>query len=897
MSQHYLQPLFAPQAIAVFGASDQTGTVGGRVYRNLVAGAYGGPIYPIQPGPATLGDRPCFPSLEALPARVDLAILAVPATAAPKLIHACGAAGVKAALILPEDHEDATSPALERPLQEAATRQGVRLLCPRGFGFMRPGLGLNATDSHNTAEPGSLALVSQSGAMCTAILDWACAHRIGFSAVVAVGGGPGVDFGDTLDYLALDPHTRSILVYLEGLRDARRFMSGLRAAARLKPVIAIKAGRYAEGSRAALSHTGALIGSDDVFDAALRRAGVVRAKSIEQMFAAAQLFATRHRLRGQRLAIVTNAGGPGVMATDRAVEQNIRLAEPGPATLAQLDADLPATWSRANPVDLSDAATPEHYAAAVTACLKDEQVDGVLVLLTPQATTQPTQAAAAVIQAAAHTSKPLLACWLGAAQVQEGRELFAHHKIPSFTNPESALEAFAFLAAFHDNQKLLLQAPGPLASQTPPDIVGARLIVEGALSERRSQLSDLETRALLRAFHIPMAPALTVHTPNEALAAAEYLGFPVALKILAPELVHKSDVDGVKLNVEGAGTVRPAYNDLLAAVRARRPGLQIEGVTVEKMYRDPKGRELLVGIVDDPVFGPVIAFGAGGTTVEVLRDRAVALPPLNEHLAETLIQATRTAKLLDAFRNLPPVDHAALVGVLLRLSELACELPEIKELDINPLMADDRGVLALDARIVVQPRPAGRHRYGHMAIHPYPLHWVEHLQLNDGTDIQIRPIRPEDAELERAFVRGLSPEARFFRFMNTIQDLSQDLLIRLTQLDYDRELALLATTVQDGRETALGVARYATNPDGRTAEFALVIADGWQQHGLGTRLMHSLIEAARDKGYVALEGEVLANNTKMLGLMKKLGFASRISPEDAGLMWVSKALLSGALNE
>ncbi len=892
MSHHYLEHLFTPQSIAVFGASEQTDSVGARVYRNLLEGGFKGPIFPINPKYSALGDKVCYACVEAVRERVDLAVIATPAATVPEIIRACGAQHVKAAVVMSAGfgEREGVGRALERALLDEAERYGIRLLGPNCLGLIRPSIGLNATFSNNAAQAGSLALVSQSGAMCTAILDWASAHRIGFSTMISVGAGIDVNFGDILDYLALDTETRSILLYVEGIRDARRFISGLRAAARLKPVIVIKAGRHAEGSRAAMSHTGALVGADDVFDAALQRAGVVRARSIEQMFAAAQLLATRHRLRGNRLAIVTNAGGPGVMATDRAVEQDIRLAALSPSTLAQLDGVLPATWPRANPVDILGDATPERYGVAVEACLKDDNVDGALVLLTPQAMTHPTEAAEAVIRAAAPIPKPILACWLGETQVREGRELFAQHKVPTFVNPESALEAFGFLAEYHDNQKMLMQAPGPLASHNEPDIVGARLIIEGALAERRNLLSDLETRALLHAFHIPMAPALTAHSPNEALAAAEYLGFPVALKILSPDIVHKSDVDGVKLNVESAETVRHAYNDLLAAVRARRPDIKIDGVTVEKMYRNRHGRELLVGIIDDPIFGPTVTFGAGGTTVEVLRDRAVALPPLNEHLAETMIRQTRIARLLDSFRNLPPVDRAAVVQVLLRLSEMACELPEIKELDINPLMADGAGVSALDARIVVHEHSPGRRRYDHMAIHPYPLHLVSRLQLNDGTDITFRPIRPEDAEIEQAFVRGLSQEAKFFRFMNSIQELSQDMLIRLTQLDYDRELALIATVEQHGKETEMGVARYFTNPDGQTAEFALVIADGWQGRGLGTRLMTCLIDAAREKGFSTLQGEILANNVKMLGLMKKLGFASRMSMEDPGLVVVVKAL-------
>jgi len=708
--------------------------------------------------------------------------------------------------------------------------------------------------------------------------------------MVSLGAGADVGFGDILDYLALDPETRSILMYVEGVRDARRFMSGLRAAARMKPVIVIKVGRHAEGSRAAMSHTGALVGSDDVFDAALQRAGVVRATTIEQLFAAAQLLATPHRVQGNRLVIVTNAGGPGVMATDRAVEQGIRLAELGEATLAQLNDVLPRHWSHNNPVDILGDATPERYEAAVKICLDDESVDGALVLLTPQAMTDPTEAAQAVIRAAEQTHKPVLTCWLGKTHVQEGRDLFTKHQIPTFPNPESALEAFGFLAEYHRNQQMLMQAPGPLASHQPPDLAGARLIIEGALAERRTLLSSLETRAVLRAFDIPVPPALNAHSPNEALSAAECLGFPVALKILSPDITHKSDVDGVRLNINSAQTVRNAYTDLVSAVQARKPDARIEGVTVEKMYRNRNGRELLVGVVDDPIFGPVVSFGSGGTAVEILKDRAIALPPLNEHIARTMIDQTRVARLLGRFRNLPPVNRDAIVQVLLRLSEMVCELPEIKELDINPLVADDQGVLALDARIVVREPQPGRGLYGHMAVHPYPSHLVRQYQLADGANITIRPIRPEDAENEKRFVKQLSPEAKFFRFMNALQELSQDMLIRLTQLDYNRELALLAVVDSGGEETELGVARYFTNPDGETAEFAVVVADEWQRRGLGTRLMSSLMDAAREKGLRSFRGEILANNVKMLGLMRRLGFTCHPKTDDPTVVIAEKPL-------
>ncbi len=892
MSRHVLDHLFHPASIAVFGASDHPDSVGAVVYRNLLEGRFAGSVHAINPKYTTVRGQPCHESIDRLNQPVDLVVIATPARTVPDILRSCGHHHVKAAIVLSAGfgERERTGKGLERALIEEARRAELRLLGPNCLGLMRPPLGLNATFSNNVATAGSLAMISQSGALCTAILDWASSHGIGFSLVVSVGSAADVDFGDVLDYLALDPTTRSILIYVEGLRDARRFMSGLRAAARVKPVIVIKAGRHAESSRAAMFHTGALVGSDDVFSAALERAGVVRAHTIEQLFAAAQLLSSSSRITGDRLAIITNAGGPAVMATDCAVERGIRLSAISENLMTELDGCLPDHWSHNNPIDILGDAMPDRYRATVAACIADEGVDGVLAMLAPQAMSQPTEAAQAAIEAAATSTKPLLACWLGERQVEQGRRLFADARIPSFVNPETAIEAFGYLVEYQRNQRMLMQTPGPLAELEPPDIEGAQMIIEGALATRRNLLTPMETRAILEAFHVPTIPALIAHSPNEALAAAECLGFPVAMKISSPDLIHKSDVDGVRLNVESAESVRHVYNDLIDGVTRTRPDIRLEGISVEKMYRHPHGRELFVGVIQDSIFGPVISFGAGGTAVEVLRDRAIALPPLNEHLAHMLIGKTRVAGLLGAFRNLAPIHEQALIRVLLRLSEMVCELPQILALDINPLIADTQGVCALDSRMIVQYRPPGRRRYDHMAIHPYPSNWASHFQLEDGCEITIRPIRPEDAEIESEFVRRLSEEARYFRFMQSLRELSQELLVRFTQLDYHRELALIATTVVDGKETEVGVARFFPNPDAVSAEFAIVVADDWQQHGVGTRLMGVLIEAAREKGFTRLEGAVLAQNAKMLQFTEKLGFTTTEMPDDPAVVLVVKTL-------
>lgn len=892
MGTHFLDRLFAPRAIAVFGASESPDAVGGRVFDNLRDGGFTGSIYAINPKYKRLHQQPCYSSIAAVGKPVDLAVIATPASTVPEIIHACGEHGVRAAIIISAgfSESEGRGAALEKSVLEAARQYQMRIIGPNCLGLIRPVAGMNVTFSKNTAQPGQLALVSQSGALCTAILDWAVVHEVGFSAIVSLGDAADVDFGDVLDYLAQDPETHSILLYVEGVRDARSFMSGLRIAARMKPVVVVKAGRHEEGSRAAVTHTGAMVGADDVFDAALQRAGVVRAMTIEQLFAAAQLLATRHRVSGNRLAIVTNGGGLGVMATDRAIDLGITMASLSADTLARLSQTLPPQWSHGNPIDVMGDATPQRYQDAVSACLEDPGVDGVLAMLSPQAMTDPVACAQAVIDAQSTQQKPVLTCWMGEQQVAAATRLFSAHQVPSFSSPESSVEAFAYLAKFYQSQQLLMQVPGPLATRSEPDVEGARLIIESVLAQKRSVLTITESKALLHAFAIPVTPSIECHSANDALVAAESLGFPVAMKIHSEGITHKSDVGGVRLNIGNANAIRSTYLDLLEEVQNKYPDVKIEGVTVEPMHLPAHGRELLVGVIRDPVFGPAITFGIGGTQVEVVRDRAIALPPLNTFLAEKMITQTRVARLLGNFRNMPAVKLDALVQVLRRVSEMVCELPEIKALDINPLIADENGVMALDARIEVERQTPSLDRYDHMAIHPYPSHLVSLWQLADGTNIKIRPIRPEDASIEQSFVRELSPQSKYFRFMASLNELTQTMLVRFTQLDYNRELALIAVLEHPEKETELGVARYVMNPDGESCEFALVIADEWQNKGIGSRLMNALIEAARQRGFKIMDGEILANNLNMLKLVERLGFSIHTNPGDQSIKVVKKPL-------
>ncbi len=892
MGQHYLSRLFSPKSVAVIGASDRLDSVGGVVFSNMLESGFKGELFPVNPAHEQVQGKRAYASIEQIGGPVELAVICTRAETVPGIIEECGKHGVHAAVVLSAGFSEGGSlgAEIERSMLAKAKAYGVRIIGPNCLGIIHTSIGLNATFFRGQVKPGNLALVSQSGALCAAILDYAPAHDIGFSSVVSMGASADVDFGEVLDYLAADPKTENILIYVEGIRKARNFMSALRVAARSKPVFVVKVGRHAAGSKAVMSHTGALVGSDDVFDAALRRAGVVRVMSIGGLFSAAKSLAAKHHFSGNRLAIITNGGGPGVMAIDRAVDLDVAVAELSEDTVAKLNQVLPVTWSHNNPVDIIGDAKGERYRDAVRICMEDEGVDGVLVILTPQAMTQPLEAAQSLIEIAGKFNKPLLTCWMGDVQIGSARAAFVHARIPTFRTPEAAVEAFSYITAFYRNQRLLAQTPSPLSHRDEPDIEGARMLIETVLAERRKLLTEMESKSLLAAFHIPVASTVVARSPSEALMLAQQFGFPVAMKINSLDITHKSDAGGVKLNLMNAAAVRAAYNEIITEVKKNRPEARLDGIAIQPMVVKPNGRELMLGVTTDPVFGPVITFGAGGIAVEVIGDRAVALPPLNRFLVHELINGTRISKLLGQFRNMPPVQMEALESLLLRVSEMVCELPWLKEMDINPLIVDEHGALAADARVVVDFAPVSSDRYAHMAIYPYPTHLIADWQLPDGTSITIRPIRPEDAKIEQDFVRDLSEEAKYFRFMNAISELSQAMLVRFTQIDYDREMALIAVIQQDGRDVEIGVCRYAINPDGESCEFALVVSDKWQHKAVGHKLMASLLDAAREKGLKTMEGEVLASNRDMLKLVATLGFTVAPSEEDPAIKKVVKAL-------
>lgn len=872
MGPHYLNRFFVPKSVAIVGASEREESVGHRLLLNMQEAGFEGKLYPVNPKHEELLGLKTYPDIDAIPDTLELVVIATPAPTVPSIVRQCGEKGVDSVIIITAGFAELgnVGKRLQQEVLDIAHRYDIRIIGPNCLGVICPRAHLNATFGYGIVPDGHLALVSQSGAVCTAIIDWAQSQGIGFSAVVSMGGAADIDFGEILDFLAMDAKTTGILLYVEGINDARRFLSGLKAAARLKPVILIKSGRYEKGSQAAMSHTGALVGGDDVFEAAIERAGVVRAYSIAQLFSAARVLANNYVVKHNSLAIITNAGGPGVMSTDRAEEVDVQMAQLSESSIQALNQVLPTHWSHANPVDILGDATPERYKQALEICLKDDNIDGVLTILTPQAMTNPTQVAQFIIEGAQTSQKPVLASWTGGNRVQQGRDLFAGSQVAHFSTPEVGVDAFSFLAKYHQNQKLLKQIPSPSGEHAPPDIDGARLIIERVLAEGHQILTTQESKAILAAFHIPVTQTIKTSNAKEAMITAETMGFPVVLKINMSKFSHKSDIGGVRLNLKSVQEVAHNFQEMETLLKEKYPEIDEVVMTVEPMYRSSHGRELMIGVIRDPVFGPAISFGLGGTIVEILRDKAVALPPLNEYMVEQMIAKTKAAKYLEAFRQLPAVNRKALIDTLLNVSAMVSELPEIIELDINPLIADENGVMAVDARI----KASISHQlipYSHMAIHPYPHELISYWQLPNGTDITIRPIRPEDADMEKDFIHRLSERSKYFRFMQALQELTPEMIVRFTQIDYDREMAFVAVTKDEEEE--LGVGRYMMNPDGNSADFALVVSDQYHGMGIGSRIMRALMQSAKHKGIIKVEGEILSVNKPMLSLVKKLGFS------------------------
>jgi acetyltransferase len=868
---HPLDPFFKPRSVAVIGATETRGSVGRTLLHNLIASPFGGTIYPVNPKrPNVLGIK-AYRRLADINDTVDLAVIVTPAATVPAIIGECADRGVASAIIISAGFREAGSAGveLEAKVLAEAKRGRIRIVGPNCLGVMSPLSGLNATFAAGIARPGSVAFLSQSGALLTAILDWSLREQVGFSAFVSLGTMLDVGWGDLIDYLGDDPRTRAIVIYMESIGNARAFLSAAREVALTKPIIVIKAGRSEAASRAAASHTGAMTGSDEVLDAAFRRSGVLRVTDIGDVFHLAEVLGKQPAPTGPRLTIVTNAGGPAVLATDALIAGGGRLAALSPETLAQLDGVLPAAWSHANPVDILGDADPGRYAKALELAAADPASDGMLAILTPQDMTDPTLTADALTRHAHIDGKPVLASWMGGAQVAAGNDILNRAGVPTFAFPDEAARAFCHMWRYAENLRGLYETPARRADgDTQP--AAARAVLEAARGEGRTLLDEHESKAILASYGIPTVPTRIARDEAQAVAAARDIGFPVVIKLWSRTITHKTDVGGVKLNLPDAAAVAAAYRDIEQAVTARASRADFLGVTVQRFAERQRGIELILGSALDPQFGPVLLFGAGGEMVEVMRDRALALPPLNATLARRLMERTRIHAALGGVRGRAPVAMDALATLLVRFSELVVEQPRIREIDINPLLAAGDTLLALDGRVVLADPSLSDDALPRTAIRPYPTEYVWRGALRDGTDIVIRPIRPEDEPAMAAFHATLSEDSvrmRYMQGMKLDQRTAHERLLRICFLDYDREIALVA----EKQGEILGVGRLSKT--GAEAEWSLLIADPWQGKGVGYQLLSRLIEVAGRERLTRIYADILTTNLRMQRLCTRLGFS------------------------
>jgi acetyltransferase len=887
MTAKRIEAVLRPASVALVGASPTPGTLGELLHRNLREGGFAGPVYLVNPRHETIDGERVYPRVLDLPQAPDLAVIVAPAVSVPEIVENCGVRGVRGAVIVSAGFREGGDAGLgfERAAIEAARRHGVRFLGPNSLGIVRTDMRLNATCGPAMPAVGRLALVSQSGAICAALVDWARSRQVGFSTVISTGVGDDIDFGEILDFLARDAATDSIMLYMEGIADARRFMSAVRAASRVKPVVVMKAGHPAADASAPAFHTGSIVGADDVFDAAVRRAGILRIRAYSDLFSAASTLGSGVRVGGRRVGIVTNAGGPGQLAADRMEGRGLQLAEIGAETLQQLQSLLPPSTTQGNPVYVRADADAAVFAEAARLCLAEPAVDALVAVLAPSALANPQAFAQQLVAVTTGQRKPVFACWMGGESVLPSRQYFAEHKVPAYASPEAAVDAVAALTLFALNQEQLLQVPTPLGPASTPDLPAAQAILDTALAAQKEWLNPAESKSVLAAFGIPVVQSRPAHSAAEAVRIAGEIGYPVAIKILSPDIAHKTDVGGVRLGRADARSVRDGYENMLRDVAIARPDARLEGVLVEPMYLERYGRELMIGVVRDPVFGPAISFGLGGTMVEVIRDRAVALPPLNPFLARDLIRRTRASLALQPLRGAPAAAQEAVEDILLRVSEIVCELPGVGAMDLNPVVVTSKGAVVVDARIGVVLSAPSVSPYRHMAIHPYPSALERQVVLAGGIEATIRPIRPEDAGIERDFVTRLSEESKFLRFMFGLHDLTPAMLSRFTQIDYDRELALIVVThTPEGAEQQIGVARYVTLPDEETCEFAIVVSDEWQGKGVARRVFQHLIDVARQRQLKVMMGITLRENSRMLDLARSFGFSLRSDREEPELM-------------
>jgi len=871
----------------VVGASPREGSIGFTLVNNLKEGGFKGRIYPINPRHDEILGLKSYPSLTAVRESIDLAIIAIPILEVPQIMGECGQVSIPGAIIVSAGGKERgdRGKSVEEEIEAAAKAGGIRYLGPNSMGIICPHTHLNASLAARSAKPGGLALLSQSGTICSVTLDWAEAHNIGFSHFVSIGSMADIDFAEMIDYLGNDHRAQSIIIYMENLVNHRLFMSAARAVSRVKPIIVVKSGRSAAAARAAASHTGARAGRDEAYDAAFRRAGIIRVDTIQQLFNCAVALGKMPRPLGGKLAIITNAGGPGVMAVDAFSKWRREPAILTPETISKLSESLPPHWSHGNPVDVLGDAPPERFLEATRIILAASEVDGLIIVLSPQAMTDPVGVARAIAPEIKKQAKPVFAVWMGARNVAAGVAFLNENGVPTFETPEEAVDTFMEMYSYTRNLELLHETPPQLSSEIKVNAHQVRSFIEEVFKRQATRLSEIEAKAVLSAYGIPVNPTFTVSSAAAAVTAAKKLGYPVVLKIHSPDISHKSDVGGVGLSLKDEGEVAKAYEDIVSRVKSLKPEARIFGVTVQTQV-EKTPLELILGAKKDPNFGPLLVFGMGGIFTEVFQEAAVDLPPLNLLLARRLIGRTRIYRILQGYRNIPPANLDELADLLVRLAQLVTDFPEIVELDINPLLICNGKPICVDAHIVLEPSqiPAPRH----LIIAPYPNQYESNWLLEDGTPVLFRPIRPEEEDAVLELLENCSDRTLYLRYFHFIKSFPHSFLIRYTQNDYDREIGLAAFGIPPSPEVMMGVGHLVMAPDRSTAEFAVIVADHWHGKGLGEKLISRVIEIARDNGVKSLWGEVLAENVPMLGLMRKMGFI--LKPLEEGVRRVEMDL-------
>ncbi len=879
MSIYNLGRLFHPSSIAVIGASDQPGRIGMALMKNLIEGGYKGNLFPVNPKYQQIMGRAVIPAIDNLREPVDLALIAVPIEQVPLLIAQCSAAMVKTVIVISAGGKETgeSGASLEKKIAAAASSARIRVIGPNCLGVMVPHFDLNASFAAGMPLKGNLAFVSQSGAVCTAILDFSIKEGIGFSHFVSIGSMVDVDFGDMIDFLGREPSVKSILLYVEQLTNIRKFMSAARAISRVKPIFVLKAGSSKAGALAAASHTGALAGEDAIYDAAFKRAGVVRVRTIEELFDCAELMAKYPKPSGPGMAVVTNGGGPGVMAVDAIAQYGLEPSELSSTTIEACSQILSCHWSKRNPVDLLGHASAETYGRIIDILLKDRNVHGLMVILAPQAMTKPLAVANQLIASIKGGSLPVFAVWMGGRDVESAVQVLNDAGVATYSTPERAVNAFSYMVQHSRNVQMLREIPSRFEQPFECRLQEVRKIVQTTNLSTEGFLEEAKARDILEAYNIPFNTIISADSAESAVTAAQKIGWPVVLKILSPDIPHKTDAKGVQLNIRDEEQARSAYHAMLASAGKYAPHARLEGVSVQRYIENPD-LELLIGAKRDEAFGPVVVFGTGGIFTEVICDRALALPPLNRRLIKRLIEETKVARLLRGYRNLMPVDMEALEMIIQSISQLVVDIPEVAELDINPVIVKDGKLLALDARIRLRPslKPAPMH----LVISPYPAQYELWTTTRSGLHLLIRPIRPEDADLFQNLFQTLSPTSVYFRFFSSIKELSPEMLVTLTQIDYDRHIALVAIDTSTSPEKMLGVARIIADPDISNAEFSVIVGDPWQGQGIGAQLLLNLIDIARQYGIQTIWGTVLRENRQMLNLGKRCNFQIKNNLEE-----------------